>query len=244
MTGPPTVLTVHAADPAGDEGILEDALTLRDLGCRPVQVTTALLLPRRKRSALEGLPAALVAAQFAEAVSSVPPAAARTGILADAAQIETVAALLRSSATSVVVCAPVARAGRSRVLDGDGVAAIRRHLFPLARVVVVRVGDLEAFSAGRASDVAGLARAAAEIRSQGARAVLVTGGGWNGRVVDVLDDEGRISVFDTTRVVAPRVAGVAGAHPAALAAFLAKGEALARSADAAQRHVGLRFDRT
>ena len=84
MSGSPSVLTLHAADPAGDEGIAEDAATLRELGCRPGQVATAILLRARKGRAVAALDAALVREQFEEAISAEPPAAVRTGILADA----------------------------------------------------------------------------------------------------------------------------------------------------------------
>jgi len=72
---------------------------------------------------------------------------------------------------------------------------------------------------------------------------LITGWIVGNRVVDVLDDGGEHNVFDTGRLAAPRLEGIANAHAIALAAHLARGRTLDRAAQAAQRFVGLRLQR-
>ncbi len=244
MSGIPTVLTIHAADPGGGEGILSDAATLLDLGCRAATVTTGFLLSlRRGGSVFEPLPLPLVVEQLEEAIAAASPASARVGVLKGAAHVEAVAAFLRDRGVRDVVVAPVPRAGGARILDGETLDAMRRELFPLARVVVVRASDLATLSGERSADLPGLERGARELRARGARAALVSGGVRDERIVDLLDDGGSVAVLDAPRISAPRVPGVAGAHPAAVAAFLARGETLLRAADAAQRHVALRLDR-
>ncbi len=244
MSGPPTVLLLHAADPLGEEGILADSAAIRDLGCRPATVTTGFLFPRRPGgSAVAALPLPLVAEQFEAAIAAASPAAARVGILADPLHVETVATLLHDCGARDVVVAPVVRSGGARIASEDTLDAIRRELFPLARVVIVRAADLFSLTGERSSDLPGLERGAREIRAQGARAALVTGGIRDERIFDVLDEGGRAAVLDASRVAAPRPAGAVGAHPAAVAAFLALGATLLRAADAAQRHMTLRLDR-
>jgi hypothetical protein len=62
-------------------------------------------------------------------------------------------------------------------------------------------------------------------------------------VLDVLDEGGGVSVVDASRVAAPPLAGLSGAHAAALTGHLARGLPIAAAAAAAQRTVALRLQR-
>jgi hydroxymethylpyrimidine/phosphomethylpyrimidine kinase len=240
----PVVLTVHAVDTHGEEGVTADSGVLVELHCRPVQVVTSVLAATPSGvGALEGLSPSLVAEQFESLAVVARPAAARTGILRDALQVELVATLLRECGVGTIVVAPVARLGGTRILDDATLEATQRLLFPLATVVLVRAGDLPIMTGEKGRDFEGIVRGARALRGQGARAALVAGAAWGGRVLDVLDDGGPVAVFDASRLVAPRVAGIGGIHAAALAAFLARGESLKRAVDAAQRHVASRLQR-
>ena len=244
MNPPPVLLSVHAVDNLGEEGILSDAAVGAELRCRSIGVVTAVLATRSDRvEALQSLSLAMVAQQFEAVISRCRPAAARTGILRGARQVRLVAELLRGYAIDHLVVAPVPRVGDTRILDDETFEATRTYLYPLARVLVARAGDLRSFAAEPADDIEGMKRAAATLRAQGARAVLVSGVVSRGRVLDLLDDEGRIGLFDTSRVSAPRIGGLSGAHAAALAAHLARGRGLPAAAEAAQRYVGFRLQR-
>jgi hydroxymethylpyrimidine/phosphomethylpyrimidine kinase len=244
MSTDPVVLTVHAVDTRGEEGVIADAAALVDLHCRAVQVVTSVLVATPSGvCALEGLSLSLVAEQFESLAGSARPAAARTGILRDPLQVELVATLLRECGVKSLVVAPVVRVGGTRVLDDATIDATRRLLFPLASVVLIRAGDLPIVTGERGRDLEGIERGARTLREQGARAALVAGAAWGGRVLDVLDEGGPIAVFDVSKVMAPRVDGVGGVHAAALAAFLARGETLRRAVDASQRYVALRLQR-
>jgi hydroxymethylpyrimidine/phosphomethylpyrimidine kinase len=244
LSAEPVVLTVHAVDTLGDEGVTADAAALSELGCRAVQVVTSVLVAGPSGViALEGLSPSLVAEQFESLAETARPAAARTGIVRDALQVEMVATLLRECGVGAIVVAPVVRIEGTRILDDATLAATRRLLFPLASVVLVRAADLPVVAGEKWRDLDGIKRAAGTLRGQGARAVLVSGAAWGGRVLDVLDDGGPVAVFDASRVVAPRVVGIGGIHAAAIAAFLARGETPKRAADAAQRYIADRLQR-
>ena len=142
-----------------------------------------------------------------------------------------------------LVVAPVIHVGEIRILDGDTLEATRRVLYSVARVVSVSAWDLPAICGEEVSDVEALKRAAGTLRSQGARAVLVTGAACRGQALDLLDDEGKIEIFDASPVPVPLPGGMYGARSAALAAHLARGDDLPRAVDAAQRYVGFRLMR-
>jgi len=177
----------------------------------------------------------VVARQLEAAKVSGPVAAVRVGFVTGAAQAELVASFVRQAAPTSTVVSSSVRVGTATLLDTETLEALRRYLFPAARVVVARVAD--------AVDLDGLRDEAKRLRDQGARAVLIAGLIVRGRVLDLLDDDGNVVLLDTARVQAPRVPGLAGAHAAALAAHIARGLALPDAAAAAQRYIGFRLQR-
>ncbi|HEX5042973.1 MAG TPA: bifunctional hydroxymethylpyrimidine kinase/phosphomethylpyrimidine kinase [Candidatus Polarisedimenticolaceae bacterium] len=242
MADIPAVLTLHAVDTAAEEGVVVDAAVLGELGCRPLQVITAVLAAgAHGPHALEGLSPALVAQQFEAVLEIARPRAVRVGLLRTPEQVRLLAELLRTYHLDGLVLAPPRRLHRTEVQDAATREAIAMHLEPLCRVCVVRACDLA--EGNGAPELPVLRAAAAALRSRGARAVLIAGAGWHGRIVDLLDEEGAESVLDTARVCAPRIAGLASAHAAALAAHLAHGRPLLQAAEAAQRYVAQRLQR-
>jgi len=239
----PAVLTLHAVDTAAEEGVLVDAAVLGELGCRPLQVVTAVLAAgAHGPHALEALSPALLAHQFEAALEIARPRAVRVGLLRTPEQVRLVAELLRTYHLDGLVLAPPRRLLRTEVQDAATREAVAAHLEPLARVCVLRAADLGAEGNG-VPELSALRAAAAARRAGGARAVLIAGASWHGRIVDLLDEDGVESVLDTARVCAPRIAGLASAHAAALAAHLAHGRPLLQAAEAAQRYVAQRLQR-
>ena len=238
-----TVLSIHAADTHGD-GLLTDGTVFRDMQCSPLLVTTAVLATAEGRvDALEPVSLGLLAQQFESIFETGRPDAARIGILAGRDQVELTAELLAMFRVPNVVLAPVFHVGRTPIMPRKAMAALTRFLFPVVRVVVVRAGDLEFVADQKAETLDGLRSGAAALRQKGAGAVLISGAIMKGRVLDVLDDGGEVTVLDTTRLAVSRVEGLAGAHAAALAGHLARGLELRQAAAAAQRYVALRLQR-
>lgn len=220
MSAPPLVLTIGALHGRAEDGILADAAVIAELDGACACVATALVTapgtppePLSRRHLLQQLSAAL------EDV----PRATRIGFLPSARDAEEVASRLRARAPERVVLAPE--------LPDEGRAA----LLPLAAVIVVRAAEDRDLDSAR--------RTAARLRDEGARAVLVTGATLPGRIVDYLDEGGRITAFDTSRLIAARIPGISGSHATALTAHLARGESLTGAAEAAQRYVALRLRR-
>ncbi len=238
-----SVLSIHAADTDGD-GLLADGAVYRDLQCRSLAVTTAVVASAPGRiDALEPVSLGLLAQQFETIFAAGHPEAARVGILIDPEQMELTAELLQTFRVPGVVLAPVFRIARTPILSGPAMNALIRFLFPVARVLVVRAGDLDLLAEKRAESLDELRSAASALRERGAGAVLISGGILKGRVLDVLDDGGQVTVFDTTRLSVSRVEGLAGAHAAALAGHLARGLDLRQAAAGAQRYIAQRLQR-
>jgi hydroxymethylpyrimidine/phosphomethylpyrimidine kinase len=238
------VLSIHAADGIGEQGVVADAGVCKELRCRWAGVVTSVLAAGPQGvDALEPLSLGLVAQQLESVLKACRPATVRTGMLVGSRQVELVAGILGEYELEPTVVAPVLRVRGERVLDDDTLAAVTRYLYPRAGVLLVRAGDVEVLAGESVEDVEGMARAAANLRSRGARVVLVAGAVQGERVVDLLDDDGKTSWFDVSRVTAPRIAGLSGVHAAALAAHLARGRSMTKAVDAAQRYVGFRLQR-
>ena len=236
MSAGPLVVSVHALDTGGGEGLVADAAVFAELECRAVCVATSVV-------SLEPLPLDIVARQLEAAQLVGPVGAVRVGFVRGATQVELIAGFVRRAApTTTVVAAPV-RDGASPLLDTETHEAIRRHLYSAARVVVARAADVSSRADREVDDLEALRGAALRLKEQGARAVVVAGWLVRGRVIDLLDDDGQVVLLDTVRIQVPRVPGLAGAYAAALAAHLARGLPLATAAEAAQRYIGFRLVR-
>lgn len=220
MSTHPAVVSVHALDAGGGEGLVADAHVFAELDCRALSVATSLLPS-------EPLSPGMLRGQLEAVGRDTAIAAVRIGFVKGQGQVELLGAFIGSAAPETSVISLFA-------LDDETRASMIRDVVPKARVVVTRAsgGDLE--------DLRSMAK---ELRDSGARAVVVAGLVVRGRVIDLLDDAGVVVVLDTARIQATRVPGLAGAHAAALAAHLARGLTLPQAAEAAQRYVGFRLRR-
>ena len=236
MSDRAAVLSLHAVDPGGDDGITVDAAVVRELGCRPLLAVTSILVAAPGgRARMDLLPEA-VRGQLEAALASARPRGIRVGFLGTPAHAEIVARTVLAHGLDGLVLAPTLRASIETAPEPLVRAALREHLYPVARVLLVRATELVR---GReeSADLEALREAAVALRRDGARAVLVTGVAARGRILDLLDDDGDVAVLDGARVSAPRVGGMGGAHAAAVAAHLARGLSLLQAAEAAQRYV-------
>ena len=236
MSAGPLVVSAHALDTGGGDGFVADAAVFAELDCRAVCVATSVV--SREPVPLDVLARQLDAVQLAGAVG-----AARIVFVKGAAHVELIAGLVRRAVPTTAVVASPVREGTSQLLDTETQEAIRRHLYPAARVVVVRAADVPSLADRTVDDLDVLRAAAVQLREQGARAVVIAGWVVRGRVIDLLDDDGQVVLLDTARIQVPRIPGLAGAYAAALAAHLARGLPLSSAVEAAQRYVGFRLVR-
>lgn len=244
MNASPAVVSVHAVDAGGDDGIVVDAQVCSDLNGRLLPVVTAILLrPGQRGGSMVAVDAALVEQQLEAALAACPTAAVRVGILSGRSQAKGIAAVLRRASRGRILVVPTVRAGEIETLDAETLDAVRDELYPLATVVVVRSASAESLTGVRADGLDGMRRVAESVRARGASAVVVAGALAEGRADDLLDEAGNVTLLGTSRISRPRVPGIGGAHGAALAVALARGETLRRATEQAQRYVSLRLRR-
>src|SRR5204863_1760280 len=124
-------------------------------------VTAVTAQNTRGLSAIQAMPADLVIAQIEAVASDIALHATKTGMLANAAIVEAVAATISELELPLVVVDPVmvAKSG-DRLLDADAVEAMRKELLRRARVVTPNIPEAEVVSGGRSASPADAREAA------------------------------------------------------------------------------------
>jgi hydroxymethylpyrimidine/phosphomethylpyrimidine kinase len=184
------------------------------------------------------LPADLVTAQIEAIAGDSTVDAVKVGMLGTAAIVEAVAAAIEELELPSVVLDPViAASSGARLLDDDGVQAMRLRLMPLCRVMTPNIPEAEALSGCRIGSAPDIRKAAERLVDMGAESVIVTGGHAPGAdVVDLFFDGSQFVELHGRRIAA-RAHGTGCTYASAVAAGLAHGEPVKEAAARAQRYV-------
>jgi hydroxymethylpyrimidine/phosphomethylpyrimidine kinase len=242
----PIALTIAGFDPSGGAGIIADIKTFVSFGSRPAAAITSLTFQNS-----EGVfgaiheTAASVRAQILPVVEEFRIAAVKIGMLPTRELVLEVARLLSETNMPAPVLDPVLRSSSGYALVEEGASGILLSaLMPLARVITPNIPEAESFTGLRIEDEDGMREAARKLRELGARAVLVKGGhlkqglaGGPGQAIDLLDDNGRVTVFRGEWIDSPTVRGTGCMLSAAIAACLAQGATLQDSVSTAKQFV-------
>ncbi len=234
---PPIVLAFAASDPTGGAGIQADLLTLASLGCHPLSVLTALTA--QDTHGVDGVTAVepeWVARQARSVLADIPAAAFKLGMLGSARNAEAVAAILAEHPRIPMVLDPVLASGRGDPLsDSETVRVLRARLLP--RTTVLTPNSLEARRLALAAPDAALDECSRALIDSGCRYVLVTGTHEPGaEVVNTLYDAQGMVREDRWERLPGSFHGSGCTLASALAAFLARGLAVADAAREAQAY--------
>lgn len=239
---PPVALTVAGLDPSGGAGVVADVKTFAAFGCFACAAITSLTF--QNTTGVFGAShqsGEVVRAQVLPVVEDFRVAAWKTGMLPTREVIAEVARLARTTRLrdAPLVVDPVVRSTSGYdLIDDDALDALKRELLPLARLATPNAPEAERITKLKVADVEGSLRAARVMREMGARAVLVKGGHFAGdESVDVLDDEGEITIFRASRVATTSTHGTGCTLAAGIAACLARDLSLKKSVDGAKRFV-------
>ena len=229
---PPYALTVASTDSGGGAGIAADVKTMTRLGvyagCAVVSVTAQ---DTRGVERTHVLPAAEVRAQVETVREDFDPGAVKTGMLATEAGIDATVEGLSGYEGPVVVDPVMVSTNGDVLLDPEAVAAYDR-LFEHARLVTPNADEAAELTGIRPDSPADARRAADALRDRGADAVLVKGGHVDGETVrDTLVTGDETQTYTGDRIATDRTHGSGCTLSAAIAARLARGDALDTAVD-------------
>jgi hydroxymethylpyrimidine/phosphomethylpyrimidine kinase len=235
-----TALTIAGSDSSGGAGIQADLKTFAAHGVYGTSVLTAITAQNTLGvMASEALPADFVTAQIEAVMGDIGAHAAKTGMLANAAIVEAVAAAIDALDIPLVVVDPVmvATSGYA-LLDDEALGAMKAELLSRAFVVTPNVPEAEVLSQRPIHNEEDLREAARRILILGPQAVLIKGGHFpSADIIDLLYDGHRFTEFRAERVEGTSTHGTGCTFSASLAAHLAVGRSLKEAIPLAQQYV-------
>jgi len=225
-------LTIAGSDSGGGAGIQADLKTFHQFGVFGTSVIVAITAQNTNGvRAVEPVSLSLVQAQLDALAADLPPAALKTGMLADAALVRLIALAIRANGWRPLVVDPVmvATSGDS-LLAAGGDAAIRDLLLPLATLVTPNLDEAAVLTGRAVPDVPAMERAGTDLLALGAHAALIKGGHLTTYpLTDVLVTRAGVRHFRHERLATRSTHGTGCTLSAAVTAGLALGRPLERA---------------
>ena len=223
-------LTIAGSDSGGGAGIQADLKTFHQLGVFGTTAITAITAQNTLGvTDWQAVSGDLLRKQIDAVASDLPPAAVKSGMLANREIIDVVAESIERYGLENYVLDPVMVATSGDLLiENDAVNAIRSRLIPLADLVTPNADEAALIIGERVASVEEMRRAAKSIAAMGARAVLIKGGHvrtGDDSVIDILYD-GSFTQFTNARIETTSTHGTGCTLSAAIAAHLALGESM------------------
>lgn len=232
MSTPPTVLTIAGSDSGGSAGIQADLRTLFACGVHGLVAVTAVTVQNSLRvSGFAEIPTEVVAGQIEAVATDIGVGAAKTGMLASAAIIHTVAKTCasvqigRQGEIPFVVDPVSASMHGDPLLHDDAMRAMREELFPMATLVTPNLDEVRLLTGIEVRDLTDARRAAAALHELGPQWALVKGGHmWtHPECVDLLYDGTTYLELPGPRVDTKHTHGGGDTMASAISAALARG---------------------
>ena len=229
-------MTIAGSDPSGGAGLQADLKTFHQHGVYGTSVVTLLTVQNtRKVESVEVLGPEFVVSQLDAVLDDIPPTAAKTGALGNAAVIEAIAERAERFSFPLVIDPVMVSKHGSPLIDDEAVQVLRRKLLPHAFLITPNVPEAARLAEMEVTDLLTMEKAAAVISRLGAKNVLVKGGHLEGDPVDVLWSAGENHSLPAERVETTHTHGTGCVFSAAITARLAKGEDLVTAVKAAKQ---------
>jgi hydroxymethylpyrimidine/phosphomethylpyrimidine kinase len=241
----PVALTIAGSDSGGEAGIQADLQTFAALKVHGVTAITCLTAQNPgKISRLEPCPPGMVRAQLEAIAAYFAPAAAKTGMLYSAAIVRETALFFKRNPRIPLVVDPVmvSTSGR-RLLQAEGIKALMEQLLPLAAIVTPNLAEAEILIGGKIRSLPQLRTAAGTIYRTFGCAALVKGGHLpgTGGAIDFFHGREGEWMLSSPRAAKVALHGTGCVYSAAIAAWLARGKSLIRSAELAKHYIARRI---
>jgi hydroxymethylpyrimidine/phosphomethylpyrimidine kinase len=235
----PKALTIAGSDSGGGAGIQADLKTFSAFRVFGMSVLTAVTAQNSVGvQGVENLPPAFVAQQLRSVLDDFGTDAAKCGMLSTAGIIDAIADVLAGHRIEKLVVDPVmvAKSG-DPLLQADARTALADRILPLALVVTPNLPEAEVLAGMRVVEPEDMEEAARRIHVMGPRYVLVKGGHLKGDATDLLWNGREFTRFTAARVDSANTHGTGCTFSAAIAAGLARGQALGDAIRSAKAYV-------
>lgn len=230
----PVALTIAGSDSGGGAGIQADLKVFHSFGVFGTSAITAITAQNTMGVRdVHVIPPAVVRSQIAAVAEDLPPAAFKTGMLANAEIVAAVTESISAHHLPNFVLDPVmVSTSGARLLDAGAERAIVEQLLPRCALVTPNLDEARLLTGRGIDDEDGMVAAAEDLIRLGASAALLKGGHLPGDiVVDILFDGRDLHRWERPRRHTRHTHGTGCALSAAIAAGLAAGEPLLRAVE-------------
>ena len=235
-----TALTIAGSDSGGGAGIQADIKTMMANGVYAMSAITALTAQNTTKVAdiMEVTPQFL-AEQLDCIFTDIRPDAVKTGMVASAALIRTIAGKLTEyQAENIVVDPVMVSTSGARLISEEAIETLKEKLFPLATVITPNIPEAEVLADMEIETVQDMEKAAEVIGTRYGCSVLLKGGHQKNDASDLLWQKDKKPVwFHGVRIDNPNTHGTGCTLSSAIASNLAKGRDLETSVEAAKRYI-------
>jgi hydroxymethylpyrimidine/phosphomethylpyrimidine kinase len=230
---PLRVLTIAGSDSGGGAGIQADLRTCAMLGMHALVAVTAVTVQNSLGvKGFHEIPLDVISGQIEAVASDIGVQAAKTGMLASSAIIETVAQTWQgqglAGSVPLVVDPVCASMHGDPLLHPSAVDSLKRQLFPLATLITPNLDEVRLLVDVEVVDPGSQRDAARALHALGPQSVLVKGGHLRSspQSPDLLFDGTEFHEFDAPRVSTGNDHGAGDTLAAATACALAHGYAV------------------
>lgn len=234
------VLTIAGSDSGGGAGIQADIKAMSANGVFAMSVITAITAQNTEEvTEVFELPTDIIAAQIDAVFDDFDVAGVKTGMLSSTAIVDVVSKMLKPQNVTNLVVDPVmiSKSGHP-LLKSDAVEAMKKQLFPLARLVTPNVHEAQLLSGIEITSLADARRAAKVIHGFGCQHVLIKGGHLLAeRATDLLYDGRFFNVYKGEFIDTPHTHGTGCTFAAAITAHLARDKTVPDAVQTAKTYV-------
>jgi hydroxymethylpyrimidine/phosphomethylpyrimidine kinase len=237
----PRVLSIAGSDSGGGAGIQADVKTFSALGCFGMTAITALTAQNTCGvRAIHGVPPDMLRDQIDAVLEDIGVDAVKVGMLHSPDIVRTVAQAIDRHHLAQVVFDPVMVAtSGAKLINDPAIAVLVAEMFPRAALITPNLDEAGLLVGRILSSPQDMLQAAQELRTRGARAVLLKGGHLAGDLVmDVLLQDGYAPLWmQGPRIDTANTHGTGCTLSSAIAAHLALGATLAQAVQQARDFV-------
>lgn len=237
----PTVLTIAGTDPTGGAGIQADLKTFSALGCYGMSVITALVAQNTCGvRAIHSVPPDFVLAQLQAVMEDVLPDAIKIGMVHSLELVNVIAKVLKQYPQIPVVFDPVMIAtSGDRLIEERTIEAIVTQLFPLSALITPNMDEASLLAGMPVKTVEDMKVSSEKIMDMGTNALLLKGGHLESAQLTslLIEKKGLIKALYSDKIETKNMHGSGCTLSSAIAAYLARGFALAEAVSKAQDYV-------
>ncbi|MBI5675950.1 MAG: bifunctional hydroxymethylpyrimidine kinase/phosphomethylpyrimidine kinase [Nitrospirae bacterium] len=231
-------LTIAGSDPTGGAGFQADLKTFKAMGVYGLSIPAVLTAQNtRGVSSIHEVSPEFFSDELDMLLKDVTPDAVKTGMLYTSEIVEGLSRRIKERSLKNIVVDPVTVSSTGVSLAKAGTLnAIKRNLFPLARVITPNIHEAYLLSGIEVSNENDMKDVARKLRALGPEEVIITGGHLKDKAMDMLFDGEEFLFLENERLEG-EFHGTGCAFSSAIAAGIALGYDVKESAVKAKEFV-------